>query len=57
MATNKTWNDEDSWWRDNFNSRPYATGRKYEDFRPAICTASRPASTTWVAIGTMWRPT
>ena len=35
MADNKTWNDEDSWWRNNFNSRPYATGRNYEEFRPA----------------------
>jgi hypothetical protein len=35
MAQNKTWNDEDRWWRDNFSSRPYATGRNYEDFRPA----------------------
>ena len=34
MATNRTWNDEDNWWRDNFSSRPYATGRSYEDFRP-----------------------
>ena len=34
MATNRTWNDEDNWWRDNFSSRPYATGRNYEDFRP-----------------------
>jgi hypothetical protein len=35
MATNKAWNDEDNWWRDNFSTRPYATGRNYEDFRPA----------------------
>ena len=35
MATNSSWNDEDIWWRDNFSSRPYATGRTYEDFRPA----------------------
>ena len=34
MANKTTWNDEDSWWRDNFSTRPYATGRKYEDFRP-----------------------
>jgi hypothetical protein len=34
MASN-TWNDEDTWWRSNFSSRPYATGRTYEDFRPA----------------------
>lgn len=37
MATNtdRTWKDEDTWWRDNFNSRPYASGRSYDDFRPA----------------------
>ncbi|HEX5576566.1 MAG TPA: hypothetical protein VFX42_11885 [Gemmatimonadales bacterium] len=35
MAQNRTWNEEDSWWRDNFNSRPYATGRNYDEFRPA----------------------
>jgi hypothetical protein len=34
MAINDAWNDEDLWWRDNFSSRPYATGRNYEDFRP-----------------------
>jgi hypothetical protein len=35
MANNSSWNDEDSWWRDNFSSRPYGTGRNYEEFRPA----------------------
>ena len=35
MAQNRTWTDEDNWWRNNFSSRPYATGRNYEDFRPA----------------------
>jgi hypothetical protein len=35
MTQNKTWNDEDNWWRNNFSSRPYATGRNYDDFRPA----------------------
>jgi hypothetical protein len=35
MATNKSWKEEDSWWRGNFSSRPYATGRDYEEFRPA----------------------
>ena len=30
------WNDEDSYWRSNFRSRPYAssTGRDYEFFQP-----------------------
>lgn len=35
MATDSNWDREDSWWRDNFVSRPYASGRTYEDFRPA----------------------
>jgi hypothetical protein len=35
MTQNRTWNDEDNWWRSNFSSRPYATGRDYDDFRPA----------------------
>jgi hypothetical protein len=35
MTQNRTWNDEDNWWRNNFSSRPYATGRNYDDFRPA----------------------
>jgi hypothetical protein len=35
MATNRSWKEEDSWWRNNFSSRPYATGRDYEEFRPA----------------------
>ena len=35
MAINSNWNDEDTWWRSNYSSRPYATGRNYEEFRPA----------------------
>jgi hypothetical protein len=35
MAQNRTWIDEDRWWQENFSSRPYASGRNYEDFRPA----------------------
>jgi len=34
MASNRTWNDEDTYWRSNFSSRPYATGRTYDDFQP-----------------------
>jgi len=26
---------EDSYWRENFSSRPYAAGRSYDDYRPA----------------------
>ena len=53
MAHNRTWNDEDSWWRNNFTSRPYATGRNYEDFRPAYQYGFDPASITWAGSGTM----
>jgi hypothetical protein len=35
MADMRTWDQEDLWWRDNFSTRPYATGRTYEEFRPA----------------------
>jgi hypothetical protein len=34
MADIRSWDQEDAWWSDNFASRPYATGRNYEDFRP-----------------------
>jgi hypothetical protein len=27
--------EEDAFWRDNYNSRPYAQGRSYDDLRPA----------------------
>jgi tRNA U38,U39,U40 pseudouridine synthase TruA len=32
---NRTWDTEDSWWRQNFNARPYAAGREYEHYRGA----------------------
>lgn len=35
MESRKTWDQEDKWWEQNFASRPYASGRRYEDFRPA----------------------
>ena len=35
MADNRTWDQEDLWWKENFNSRPYAAGYTYEEFRPA----------------------
>lgn len=35
MSTPSTWMQEDNYWRENFGTRPYATGRTYEDFRPA----------------------
>ena len=35
MTDFNTWDQEDTWWRNNFTSRPYATGRSYEEFRPA----------------------
>ena len=27
MADNRTWDQEDKWWEQNFSSRPYAAGR------------------------------
>lgn len=30
------WEDEDDYWRNNYSSRPYASGRSYEDLRPAF---------------------
>jgi hypothetical protein len=35
MADSRTWAQEDKWWEQNFSSRPYASGRTYDDFRPA----------------------
>ena len=35
MADNRTWDQEDRLWEQNFSSRPYASGRSYSDFRPA----------------------
>jgi hypothetical protein len=35
MADREAWDQEDLWWEQNFSSRPYASGRRYEDFRPA----------------------
>jgi hypothetical protein len=35
MAFDNTWDQEDAWWRENYGARPYATGRNYEEFRPA----------------------
>lgn len=30
-----SWNTEDQYWRQNYSSRPYASGKKYEEFQPA----------------------
>jgi hypothetical protein len=35
MADNRTWDQEDLWWQENFTSRPYSAGYTYEAFRPA----------------------
>ena len=35
MADNRTWDQEDLWWKENFKSRPYAAGGSYEEFQPA----------------------
>jgi len=34
-ATNRWSDDEDRYWRDNYSTRPYASGRNYDEFRPA----------------------
>ena len=30
-----SWEKEDMWWEQNFGSRPYARGLRYEELRPA----------------------
>lgn len=35
MAQYDTWEDTDLRFREEFPTRPYAAGRRYEDFRPA----------------------
>ena len=35
MAYNRTCEQEDRWWIENFTSRPYASGYTYDEFRPA----------------------
>ena len=35
MATDLRWDTEDSYWRDNFQSRPYVLGDDYDRYRPA----------------------
>lgn len=51
MTNYSTWEQEDTWWRDNFQSRPYAAGRTYEEFRPAYQygfeSGSHHAGRTW----------
>ncbi len=34
MTNTNTWDREDTWWRENYGARPYATGKTYEEFRP-----------------------
>jgi hypothetical protein len=31
----RSWSEEDTWWRANFGSQPYAVGHEYEEFQPA----------------------
>jgi hypothetical protein len=35
MTLDRTWHEEDAFWRESFASRPYAVGYTYEEFRPA----------------------
>ena len=36
MTDYRSWNEEDAYWRENFARRPYASGRQYEEYRPAF---------------------
>src|ERR1044071_9307644 len=36
MTDYRTWDEEDAYWRQNFPSRPYATGGNYMDYRDAF---------------------
>lgn len=29
------WTSDETYWRDNFSRRPYATGKSYEEYRGA----------------------
>jgi hypothetical protein len=35
MYTNRTWDDEDAYWRSNYKSRPYAGDFDYMFYQPA----------------------
>jgi hypothetical protein len=35
MAADLNWDTEDTYWRDNFRSRPYVLGDDYDRYRPA----------------------
>jgi hypothetical protein len=35
MADFVTWEVEEIWWRDNYRSRPYASGLSFDELRPA----------------------
>ena len=39
------WDDHDSYWRNNYSTRPYATGRTYDDLRGGLKADSR--GRTW----------
>jgi len=34
MANSDRWEDEDTFWRTNYRTRPYATGNDYDFYRP-----------------------
>lgn len=48
---NRSWTDEDAWWRANFGSQPYGVGREYEEFQPAYQygfeSATKHSGGTW----------
>ena len=35
MPDTTNWDQEDRWWQKNYETRPYATGRTYDELRPA----------------------
>jgi len=59
MANEKytsNWNDEDTYWRENFRNRPYAS-QDYDYYPRASATATKRRANTRTATGTMSNPT
>lgn len=49
--SNRTWTEEDEYWRTNFGQRPYASNSAYDRWRPAYRfgyeSASRYSNRSW----------
>ena len=52
MTDYRSWTHEEPWWRENFSTRPYAAGRKYEELRRAYEYAYEAANHH---LGRMWK--